>query len=131
MCRHGDPLGITPAALGSQAQWCYACPIASCPKCVFVVYWVVEGMPWEVSMHTATVSTKGWVVIPKDLREKLGLKKGSQVQIVEYDRVLALVPLPDDPVEALHGLLAEGPSLTEDLLAERARERDREEDSHA
>ncbi len=78
-------------------------------------------------MHTATVSTKGWVVIPKDLREKLGLRKGTQVQIVEYGRVLALVPLPADPVDALHGLLAEGPSLIADLLAEHARERDREE----
>ena len=82
-------------------------------------------------MRTATVSTKGWVVIPKDLRDKLGLKKGSQVQIVECGRVLALVPLPDDPVEALRGLLAEGPSLTEDLLAERARQREREEGPHA
>lgn len=82
-------------------------------------------------MYTATVSTKGWVVIPKDLRDKLGIKRGSQVQIVEYGRVLALVPLPDDPVQALQGLLAEGPSLTEDLLAERARERGREEEGHA
>ncbi len=78
-------------------------------------------------MHTATVSTKGWVVIPKDIRDKLGLRKGTQVQIVEYGRVLALVPLPDDPVQALHGMLAGGPSLTEDLMAEHAHERDREE----
>jgi AbrB family looped-hinge helix DNA binding protein len=84
-------------------------------------------MPQEVNMHTATVSAKGWVVIPKDLREKLGLEKGMRVQIAEYGRVLALVPLPDDPVQALHGLLAGGPSLTADLLRERAREREREE----
>ncbi len=82
-------------------------------------------------MHTATVSTKGWVVIPKDLRDKLGLRKGTQVQIVEYGRILALVPLPDDPVEALHGMLAGGPPLTADLLTEHARERDREEDGSA
>ena len=78
-------------------------------------------------MHTATVSTKGWVVIPKDLRDKYGLKKGTRVQVVEYAHVLALVPLPDDPVEALHGMLEGGPSLTADLLAERARERAQEE----
>lgn len=78
-------------------------------------------------MYTATVSTKGWVVIPKDLRDKLGLHKGTQVQIVEYGRVLALVPLPDDPVQGLRGMLAGGPSLTEDLMAERAQERGREE----
>ena len=42
--------------------------------------------------------------------------------------VLALVPLPDDPVEALHGMLEAGPLLTKDLLIERAQERAREED---
>ena len=78
-------------------------------------------------MHTATVSTKGWVVIPKDLREKYGLTKGTQVQVVEYNHALALVPLSDDPVRTLHGMLEGGPSLTNDLLAEHAGERAREE----
>ena len=35
-------------------------------------------------MHTATVSAKGWVVIPKSIREKHGLKKGSRVQVFDY-----------------------------------------------
>jgi AbrB family looped-hinge helix DNA binding protein len=78
-------------------------------------------------MHTSTVSAKGWVVIPKAMREKHGLEKGSRVQIVDYGRVLAIVPLPDDPIEALHGMFAGGPSLTEELLAEREQERTREE----
>lgn len=77
-------------------------------------------------MYTVTVSTKGWVVIPKTLRQKFGIKEGAQVQVVEYGDILALVPLPNDPVEALRGMLAGGASLTEDLLAERARERARE-----
>lgn len=77
-------------------------------------------------MHTARVSVTGRVYIPKDLREKLGLREGTRVLIVEHGRVLALVPLPGDPVEALRGLLAGGPSLTAELLAEHARERDRE-----
>lgn len=78
-------------------------------------------------MYTAKVSAKGWVVIPKDLREKYGLKKGTQVQVIDYGEILALVPLPDDPVEALHGMLEGGPSLTRDLLVERAKERAQEE----
>lgn len=79
-------------------------------------------------MHnTAIVSAKGWVVIPKALRDKHGLEKGSRVQIVDYGEMLAIVPLPDDPVEVLHGMFAGGPSLTEELLAEREQERMREE----
>ena len=73
-------------------------------------------------MYTAKVSTKGWVVIPKDLREKYGLREGTRVQVVDCGNVLALVPLPEDPIGSLYGMLAGGPSLTEDLLAERERE---------
>ena len=78
-------------------------------------------------MHTATVSAKGWVVIPKAIREKHGLKKGSRVQVLDYDQLVAIVPLPDDPVEALHGMFEGGLSLTGELLAERKAERAREE----
>ena len=78
-------------------------------------------------MYTAKVSAKGWVVIPKDLRRKYGLEKGTRVQVVDYGDLLAIVPLPEDPVGALHGMLAGGTSLTADLLAERGRERAREE----
>lgn len=92
-----------------------------------MVYLHISCHPWRAQMYTATVSTKGWVVIPKNLREKYRLKKGTQVQVVDYGNVLALVPLPDDPIQALHGMLEGGPSLTADLLAERARERAREE----
>ena len=55
------------------------------------------------------------------------LKKGNRVQVVDDGNVLALVPLADDPVHALHGMLEDGPSLTADLLAERIQERAREE----
>ncbi len=73
-------------------------------------------------MYTATVSPKGWVVIPKDLRKKYGLEKGRRVQVVEYAQSLVLVPLSDDPVAALYGMLKDEPSLTAELLAEHARE---------
>lgn len=81
-------------------------------------------------MYTAKVSTKGWVVIPKALRDKHGIKEGAQIQVVEYGDILALVPLPEDPIEALHGMLAGESSLTADLLAERAQERASEEAGH-
>ncbi|MFP3897550.1 MAG: AbrB/MazE/SpoVT family DNA-binding domain-containing protein [Anaerolineales bacterium] len=81
-------------------------------------------------MHIAKVSSKGWAVIPKELREKYGIKEGTYVQIIEFGDVLVLMPLPEDPVEGLEGMLADGPSLTADLLKERARERTREETGH-
>ena len=36
------------------------------------------------------------------------LKKGNRVQVVDDGNVLALVPLADDPVHALHGMLEDG-----------------------
>lgn len=81
-------------------------------------------------MHTTTVSAKGWVVIPKPLREKYSLKEGTRVRVMDCGDGVALVPLPSDPVTALHGMLKGGPSLTEELLRERMREWIREEKPH-
>jgi AbrB family looped-hinge helix DNA binding protein len=80
-------------------------------------------------MHTATMSSKGWLVIPKDLRDKYGLKPGMRVNVIDDDGSLALVPVADDPVAALQGMLKNGPSLTADLLEQHAQERAGEEGS--
>jgi AbrB family looped-hinge helix DNA binding protein len=74
----------------------------------------------------ATLSQKGWVVIPAALREKYGLKPGSRVQVVDYGGVLGLVPDVDDPIEEAAGMLKGGRSLTRALLAEHRRELDNE-----
>jgi len=78
-------------------------------------------------MAVATVSSKGWVVIPADLRKKYGLDAGKQVMVVDYGGVLALVPAFDDPITQAQGMLAGGPSLTGALLRERAAELARED----
>lgn len=78
-------------------------------------------------MSVSIVSAKGWVVIPKHIRERYGLRKGSRVRFIEYGGTLSLVPLAEDPIEALYGKFADGPSLTADLLEEHAREVEREE----
>lgn len=73
-------------------------------------------------MAVATVSSKGWVVIPSDMRKKYGLEAGKQVMVVDYGGVLALVPAFNDPIAQAQGILAGGPSLTGALLRERAEE---------
>jgi AbrB family looped-hinge helix DNA binding protein len=35
-------------------------------------------------MPSVIVSTKGWVVVPKEYRLKYGLKPGAKVQIIDY-----------------------------------------------
>jgi AbrB family looped-hinge helix DNA binding protein len=76
---------------------------------------------------TLTISNKGWVVIPADLRKKYNLTPGTEVVIVDYGGVLAIVPAMKDPVKQGYGMLKGGPSLTQALLKEHAAERKREE----
>jgi AbrB family looped-hinge helix DNA binding protein len=70
-----------------------------------------------------TISQKGWVVIPAEMRKKYNLEPGRTVQVVDYGGVLALVPALNDPVHQSAGLLHQpGDSLTDALLTERAEE---------
>ncbi|NPV06823.1 MAG: AbrB/MazE/SpoVT family DNA-binding domain-containing protein [Anaerolineae bacterium] len=69
-------------------------------------------------MAVLTVSSKGWIVIPAELRRKYGIEPGSRVRIVDYGGVLALVPVAKDPVRQGAGMLKPKHSLTEALLAE-------------
>ncbi len=77
-------------------------------------------------MSNVTVSQKGWVVIPAELRKKYGIKPGSKLQFVDYGGALELVPIPDNPIEAAAGMLKGGPSLTQALLDEHRRELENE-----
>jgi bifunctional DNA-binding transcriptional regulator/antitoxin component of YhaV-PrlF toxin-antitoxin module len=77
---------------------------------------------------TLTISSKGWMVIPVALRKKYHLVAGQTVNIVDYGGVLALVPALDDPIHQSAGMLYDShDSLTQALLAERSREKARED----
>jgi len=79
------------------------------------------------SVATVTVSKKGWVVIPKEMRERHGIAPGDRVNILEIDKRLVLMRAFDDPIEAGFGLLKGSPSMTQALLKERASELEQEE----
>ncbi len=76
-------------------------------------------------MTTATISAKGWVVIPAELRKKYHLHPSAQIHVVDYGGVLALVPALEDPVHDAYGIF-QGAQLTEALLEEHAAEHIRE-----
>jgi AbrB family looped-hinge helix DNA binding protein len=54
-------------------------------------------------MTTVTVSPKYQVVIPKDVRERLGLLPGHKVQAIAYEDRIELVPV--QPVNKMRGFL--------------------------
>ena len=69
-------------------------------------------------MSTATLSTKGQVTIPTDVRRRLGLESGDRVEFVEFDGGFAIRPAIDD-VRSLKGLLRKPsqPVTIEDMNA--------------
>lgn len=54
-------------------------------------------------MHTVTISPKYQVVIPKIIREALGLRPGQKMQVIEYEGRIELIP--DRDIRELRGFL--------------------------
>ena len=77
-------------------------------------------------MAVATISAKGWIVIPAAYRKKHHLTPGTKVEVIDYGRVLGVVPLLRDPVSDARGMLKGEKSLSKALLNERNKDRRRE-----
>jgi AbrB family looped-hinge helix DNA binding protein len=75
------------------------------------------------------VSSKGQVVIPAELREELGLDKGTPATWTEEEGRLVLTPMTMRRIKEIRGFLKPAPgepSAFEGLFEERERERKRE-----
>jgi AbrB family looped-hinge helix DNA binding protein len=55
-------------------------------------------------LATVTVSTKYQVVIPSDVRDRLKLRPGQKVAVIEKDGVVHLIPI--RPLKELKGMAA-------------------------
>ena len=73
-------------------------------------------------MATVKTLSKGQIVIPAALRKRYHIEPGTEMQILDYDGVIYLIPPVEDPIEAACGLLPAKPSLSEKLLKERGKE---------
>ncbi len=77
-------------------------------------------------MTTVRTSSKGQIAIPKRVRERLHIKPGQALDLSEQNGSIVLTPIPEDPISFLRGAIKGGPSLTEELLRERARDLEHE-----
>ncbi len=78
--------------------------------------------------HT-TISSKGQVVVPVELREQLGLKKGTRATWTQEGGRLILMPITERLLDEIQGFLKPPPgqpSMFEEHFKERERERQRE-----
>ena len=79
--------------------------------------------------YRTVVSSKGQVVIPVELREQVGLKKGTPATWTEEQGRLVLTPITERQLDEIRGFLRPAPgepSMFDELFAERERERKRE-----
>jgi AbrB family looped-hinge helix DNA binding protein len=57
----------------------------------------------ELVMTAVTVSPKFQVVIPKDVRESMGIFSGQKIQVLTYKNRIELIPI--KPMKKLKGFL--------------------------
>jgi AbrB family looped-hinge helix DNA binding protein len=77
-------------------------------------------------MTIVQLSPKGQILLPKRVRDKYGVKPGSQVLILEEPDGIVLKPAPEDPVAAACGFLEGDFSLTQDLAQDHRLENEKE-----
>ena len=77
--------------------------------------------------HFVKVSSKGQVVIPAELRRKIGLEPGQEVAVHLDGENIVVRPVPDDLLESLTGRFAGRGSGTAGLVRDHQEEIEREQ----
>ncbi|ADJ25494.1 transcriptional regulator, AbrB family [Dehalogenimonas lykanthroporepellens BL-DC-9] len=73
-------------------------------------------------MNTAILSEKGWIVIPRELRQRYHLEKGDRMHVIDYGGVIALIPADVNPITKARGMLKGKTPLTRALTQSRREE---------
>ncbi len=77
-------------------------------------------------MMTTIVTTKGQIVIPAKIRRRLNIKRGTRLYIEERDDELVIKAVTPGYFEKMAGILQTKGKLSKALLAERAKDKERE-----
>jgi AbrB family looped-hinge helix DNA binding protein len=83
----------------------------------------------NMTSYRTKISSKGQVVIPAELREQFGLKKGTPATWSEERGRLVLTPMTEKRLNEIRGFLKPAPgerTMFDELFAERERARKRE-----
>ena len=78
-------------------------------------------------METAYVTSKGQLVVPAKLRRRFGIKPGTKVYFIERGNEILFQPVTKDYIRSVCGMLKSETSVTQELLKERAKDRERGE----
>jgi bifunctional DNA-binding transcriptional regulator/antitoxin component of YhaV-PrlF toxin-antitoxin module len=67
------------------------------------------------------------MVVPARLRRKYGIKAGTKICFIERNSEILFQPVTREYIRSVCGMLKSGTSATEELLRERAKDKEREE----
>lgn len=76
----------------------------------------------------STVSVRWQTVIPQEAREALNIQPNSKLDWEVRDGYLVIYPIPANPVQAARGMFKGRGPMTDELLAERRRELEQEQE---
>jgi len=77
-------------------------------------------------METASVTSKGQLVVPARLRRRYGIKPGTKIRFIERPDGILFQPVTSEYIRSVCGMLSSDTPVTEALLKERARDREQE-----
>ncbi len=74
-------------------------------------------------MNKTSVTEKGQIQIPSNLRRKFGIKQGTQVFIYDRDEEIVIKPITDEYIRGMAGMVGTKGRLLKALKEEKAMER--------
>jgi len=77
-------------------------------------------------MTTTIVTTKGQIVIPSKIRQRLKIKKGTRLYIEERENELVLKPVTPEYFKKIAGVLPTKGKLSKAILKERLKDKEGE-----
>jgi len=78
-------------------------------------------------MDTAAVTSKGQLVVPARLRRRYGIKPGTKIRFIERPDGILFQPVTPEYIRSICGMLRSETSVTDELLRERVKDRERED----
>lgn len=78
-------------------------------------------------MEFSRVTSRGQLVVPSRLRRKYGIKPGTKICFIERDNEILFQPVTREYIRSICGMLKSETSVTEELLKERAWDKQHEE----
>ena len=78
---------------------------------------------------TVTISERGQMVLPAEIRKRYGIRAHSKVEVLDKGGEIVIVPLPKGGIKAARGIL-KGKISTADLIRMRREDRKREDEHY-